>query len=63
LSSLTEETQAKVQSKGFDEKASEALGYVSDNLGNALVTDEEGKPIAFEANEFGSEVKISTFKD
>lgn len=63
IGSLTTDTQDKLVSKWFDEKASLALWYVSDNLWNPLVTDENGEAIPFEANQFGSEVKVSTFKD
>jgi len=46
----------------FDEKATEALWYISDSKGNPLKLDEEWNPIA-PKNEFGIDAKISTFKD
>lgn len=46
----------------FDDKATKALGYISDSKGNPLKLDEDGNPIA-PKNEFWQDVKISQFKD
>lgn len=58
---------ATIQASGddlpeYDDKASKALWYISDKYWNPLKLDENGNPIA-PKNDFGQDVKITTFKD
>jgi len=46
----------------YDDKASKALGYISDSKGNPLKLDADGNPIA-PRNDLWQDVKISNFKD
>lgn len=46
----------------YDDKASKALWYISDKNWNPLKLDKDGNPIA-PKNDFGQDVKITTFKD
>lgn len=46
----------------YDEKASIALGYISDSKGIPLKLDTEGNPMA-PKNQFGMDSKITNFKD
>jgi hypothetical protein len=46
----------------FDEKATKALGYISDEKWRPLVLDSQWNPVA-PKNEFGMDAKITNFKD
>lgn len=46
----------------YDEKASQALGYISDSKGVPLKLDKNGNPVK-PLNQFGMDAKISNFKD
>lgn len=52
-----------LENKGFDEKTSLALGYISDKFGTPVKVDSEGNPISFKTTTEDTAAKITNVKD